>query len=376
MKTKCLAVGIILLFIGTAIIPSTGQNIEKSSLPTFTGKTIYVNCNNTQGPWDGTLEHPYRTIQDGVNASNNMDTVFVFSGVYFENVRVNKSINLTGENRETTIVDANFSGSPISLQVNGISIHGFMAQHSGNVAYADGGIQLRSWGYETNNNMIYDDIVKENLEGIFVYHSVSNRFYNNIMEWNRESGFFCQKEMYNSTINNNIFMNNGHYGIFFAFETANNEIKNNIIKDNNISIYFIEVHSPNGIKDNQISHNGQGIEFQAVSWNLISSNNFTGNDIGVYMWHSRFNVITKNNFIDNNVHATFYAYLIADPEPNFWRGNYWSNVSKPIMMVKGIKVFGIPNPFDPWGPGININVPWYQFDFFPTHKPYNIPGMR
>ena len=32
MKSKCLAIGIIILFIGTYIIPSNAQNIEKSSL--------------------------------------------------------------------------------------------------------------------------------------------------------------------------------------------------------------------------------------------------------------------------------------------------------------------------------------------------------
>jgi len=40
MKRKCLTVGIILLFIGTAIIPSSGQKIEKSSLPMSKGNAL------------------------------------------------------------------------------------------------------------------------------------------------------------------------------------------------------------------------------------------------------------------------------------------------------------------------------------------------
>jgi hypothetical protein len=40
MKKKVLAIGIILLFVATAIIPSTAQNIEKPSLPTSSGRWL------------------------------------------------------------------------------------------------------------------------------------------------------------------------------------------------------------------------------------------------------------------------------------------------------------------------------------------------
>ena len=39
---KCLAVGIILLFVGVGIIPLTAQDIEKSYLPTSISKWLYV----------------------------------------------------------------------------------------------------------------------------------------------------------------------------------------------------------------------------------------------------------------------------------------------------------------------------------------------
>ncbi len=70
MKRKCLAVGIILLFIGTAVIPSTAQNIEKS---TSRGNTLYVGGN---GPGN------YSIIQDAVDNASNGDMVYVYSGVY------------------------------------------------------------------------------------------------------------------------------------------------------------------------------------------------------------------------------------------------------------------------------------------------------
>ena len=45
------------------------------------------------------------TITMAINAANEGDTVYVYSGTYYEHVVVDMSINLTSENRDTTIID-------------------------------------------------------------------------------------------------------------------------------------------------------------------------------------------------------------------------------------------------------------------------------
>ena len=47
----------------------------------------------------------YTTIQEAIDApeTQNGHTVFVEEGTYYENVVINKSLSLIGENRETTI---------------------------------------------------------------------------------------------------------------------------------------------------------------------------------------------------------------------------------------------------------------------------------
>jgi hypothetical protein len=59
MKRKCLAVGIIFLFIGTTIIPSNGEKIEKSSSPIFRNDLTGIQGNvfdkNTNEPIKGAI---------------------------------------------------------------------------------------------------------------------------------------------------------------------------------------------------------------------------------------------------------------------------------------------------------------------------------
>ena len=73
------------------------------------GSIIYVDDDNVEGPWDGTIEHPYKTIQEGISYAESGDTVFVFSGLYHSSmscgfVSIQEGIDLEGEDPQTTII--------------------------------------------------------------------------------------------------------------------------------------------------------------------------------------------------------------------------------------------------------------------------------
>ena len=95
MKRKWMAVGLILLFVGTCLIPATAQNNVKQS-PTSRGEWLYVGGSGTGN---------YSSIQRAIDNANDGDTVFVYSGTYYEYINVNKSINLIGENNIKTIIN-------------------------------------------------------------------------------------------------------------------------------------------------------------------------------------------------------------------------------------------------------------------------------
>jgi len=78
---KSLVLGIILLFVATGIVPTIAQDVEKPSLPISRGNWLYVGGN---GPGN------YTTVQSAINAANPGDTIYVFSGVYHENLDIGK----------------------------------------------------------------------------------------------------------------------------------------------------------------------------------------------------------------------------------------------------------------------------------------------
>ncbi|HWR63419.1 MAG TPA: hypothetical protein VN365_03350, partial [Candidatus Thermoplasmatota archaeon] len=120
---KYLVIGIILLFVGIGIIPAIAQNTEKP-LPAPRGTWLYV---GGSGPGN------YTRIQDAIDNASDGDTVFVYdnSSPYYENLIVNKSINLKGENRTSTIIDGQGSGDVVYILANYINISNFVIQHSG-----------------------------------------------------------------------------------------------------------------------------------------------------------------------------------------------------------------------------------------------------
>lgn len=134
---KGVTICFILLFCCTCCLPSLAQQTEKKPLSTSQGDWLYVGGN---GPGN------YSKIQDAVDNASDGNTVFVYddSSPYYEHVTIDKSITLLGENRVTTIIDANMTGSPIVLEAGNVMVQGFTIQNSGNQCYENAGIFIRN----------------------------------------------------------------------------------------------------------------------------------------------------------------------------------------------------------------------------------------
>jgi parallel beta-helix repeat protein len=275
----------------------------ESGVVSAPGITVYVDDDNILGPWDGSLANPYKTIQDGVNNAIDGDTVFVYSGIYLEHVVVNKTINLTGENRDTTIIDGRDIGDVVTINVNWVNITGFTV--TGNGTLVRDGIKLSNVdnckviynnvssnkGYgiilisSNGNNIINNRIYQNQIDGISLYNSLNNNIISNNISNNRMDGIYLNWSDWNSILNNKVTFND--WGIFLEY-SSNNTLQNNICNNNwEYGIKLEDESHWNNIIGNTASNNRQGISFLGafgrphgnyVSYNNASSYNNSSNN--------------------------------------------------------------------------------------------------
>ena len=77
---------------------------------------LHVSTSGSDDSGDGTIDNPYLTIQKGIDEANEMDTVYVYNGIYEGGLEIsNKSISLIGESREETKINQPISSPQISI---------------------------------------------------------------------------------------------------------------------------------------------------------------------------------------------------------------------------------------------------------------------
>jgi len=128
---KALVLVTIVLFVGAGFIPSISGAIGNlnelnsgQSIVTFHRGILYVG---------GSGPNNYTAIQAAVNDASNGDTVFVYddSSPYYEKVVVNKTIDLIGENRDTTIIDGIGYEDVVYVSSDWVTISGFTIRNGG-----------------------------------------------------------------------------------------------------------------------------------------------------------------------------------------------------------------------------------------------------
>ena len=210
---KSIAISIIMLFVGAGVASASygNQLININSLNR--GKTLYV---GGIGPGN------YTKIQDAINNASDGDTVFVYSNSspYYENLLMNKSIKLTGENKDTTIIDGK-SNNVVYLFGNAskTSISDFTIQNS-----LDNGI---FFGWNVSNVNIDNNIIQNCYIGIHGWHATLPLITNNIIRYNQFGILFEYTDR--GQINHyNHIENNTFYGILLDSSPGNQVFSNNI----------------------------------------------------------------------------------------------------------------------------------------------------
>jgi len=289
MRKRYLVIGLILLFICMSINPSFAFDNPVSS-----GNTLYV---GGSGPGN------YTKIQDAIDNASDGDTVFVYddSSPYYENVFLNKGINLTGEDNETTIIDGKNSGDTINVTADNVTISKLNIQNSSNPLW-DSGIHIWS-----NYTKIIDNIISLNHGGGIHFEEMSfvNFISNNIISYNDRDGIKVDKRVSkndlipdNNTFINNLVTRNKWSGISFHKSCFNN-ITKNIISYNNYRGIEISFRGDNFVSKNEIIFNNQGFLLIESPRNIVYENNILNNVKNGFDLNSENNEISYNNISYN-----------------------------------------------------------------------------
>ena len=418
MKRHFIPIIIIIILLSTINIV-TSLEIQNILYKT-NNNTIYVDDSNINGPWDGSLEYPYKTINDGIYNSTDGDTIYVFKGMYNESIVIDKWITLEGEKKNETIIDGMYHEFVILFKENNINLKNFTIKNSG--GYKDNaGIKVNS-----NKNIISDCSIYRTKTGLYINEFDHNEVTNCTIHTNGE-GIFLKSSDFNviadcyfthnaiginiqiseRNLISNCFLHTNGLGIYIN-SSSNNEFIHCAISDNNDNqggIFFTGCTNLDFINCN-ILHNGIGLKISnSRGINIKNCNIIWNTHCGIRANDSQ-NIVVKNceianNFryaiksvdgnckiIYNNIYEN-YVYGIK-PQSSFCdaRYNWWGFISGPAYTSFGladrIARFGGKIRYFPWllkyQP--NAGTDWEIDDLFSTielpddiHKTIEIPGL-
>jgi parallel beta-helix repeat protein len=275
----------------------------------------------------GTGPEDFKTIQEAINNATDGNTIFVHNGTYYENVIINKSITLVGENRDFTIINGNETSNVVSIRADNVTVQGFTIMKSGPIHY--GGILVESsyLGSSIINNKII-----ENFYGISLF-SGNNEVYGNLISNNAYGIRFVSCS--SNIVSDNTIISSNYDGIYLL-TSFNNFISYNVILSNNLAGVSLYDSKGNVIYGNNVSSNLlYGISLYSSSDNIISANTIENNPSSGISLASKSN---NNIFCHNNFNNKVQVW--SEDSTNFWsfdgEGNYWSNYSGKDLDRDGI----------------------------------------
>ena len=333
---------------------SAAQALSQADIVPFPiGTTIFVDSSNTSRIEDGSTDHPFNTIQEGINVAVSGDLIGVAPGIYYEHLFVTAGLQIVGTDPATTIIDGMGTGTVVTIQGASL-LKGFTVQH-GKASFG-GGISVM--GNPTiKNNIIQNNTHTSGGAGAAIYGNISSAIItNNLITGNTGdtqavSGAISFFNASSPHIANNAISNNhGYAAINLIVPTGNRPVIVNNTVFNNLAA---------GIKvDTRVNQNAM----------IIANNIVSGNSSGVQMEYgtsANLPILQHNDVFGNSVNYFGMADITGidgniSVDPLFSNDFHLSQVS-PLVDAGSLGFFSIsdfdndPRPLDGNNDGVAIS---------------------
>jgi parallel beta-helix repeat protein len=304
-------------------------------------------------PYDGKIEKPQQSngtviivrtgqrfskIQDAIDNASTGDTIRVYDGIYYENVVVNKKLNIIGNGTSKTIINGSYVTAVVYLNADNCNLSGLQLTGSGIGGYG----QLIPAGLliESDYNIISNCVANKNSYGFFLGYADNNKIENVSGISNSWHGINLSFSDNNQIIASSFSGN--QIGIALG-ESDQNTIKNNICYEN--EMYGIDLDV--------------GSKRNTVRFNILRKNGNVGIILRVF---SNYNSIFYNDLINNNNGGTQASDFCTGTMWNTsTHGNYWSDWTSPDNNFDGI----VDKPY-------NISGNAGMKDYYPLVEPFKI----
>ncbi|MFO8077626.1 MAG: NosD domain-containing protein [Thermoplasmatota archaeon] len=192
-------------------------------------------------------EQTYTSIQQAINTVSNGSIIYLSNGTYTEQITINKSISLIGENSNNSILTSNESIVVIitaeNVHINNLSIQGNTDQHQQgiNILYSQNIlISNNTFSSFTNQSIIIENkshhiIIENNTftrnkNAISIYGKQNQVSYNEFIN-NTNTGIIIYSNANDNQIDHNTFLNNPEYGLHIQSNAKNTTIYLNNFMD-------------------------------------------------------------------------------------------------------------------------------------------------
>jgi parallel beta-helix repeat protein len=215
----------------------------------------------------------YSSIQTAINNATAGTTIFVYNGTYHEHLRIEKSLFLNGENKNSTIIDGGGNGFVVTLAADYITISSFTITN-GEKKFPFAGIYVNS-----DHNSISNNILTDNFYGMQLGYATG----------------------YNMITNNTIFRN-GRCGVYFN-HSSNNRLRGNIVSNHPVNGFGLyEFSNNNSIINNTFSDNQySGVNIRESYDNQVIGNTFSQDQNGLHKPSPEYHTAAQDNIFSNNI---------------------------------------------------------------------------